>query len=76
LADKHTPAATEAAERTLKLARAEAGEGVAVPRRDTASIVGLAPAQGATDACLHWRQYLERETAILGTGGTVGSVVP
>ncbi|MGU2099794.1 SPFH domain-containing protein [Pseudomonas aeruginosa] len=54
-AEKLTQAATEGADRTLQLARAEAGERLAQARRDTASIVGLAPALGATDAGLLWR---------------------
>lgn len=59
-AEKLTQAATEGADRTLQLARAEAGERLAQARRDTASIVGLAPALGATDAGLLWRLYRER----------------
>ncbi|HBP2852273.1 TPA: protease modulator HflK, partial [Pseudomonas aeruginosa] len=61
---------------TLQLARAEAGERLAQARRDTASIVGLAPALGATDAGLLWRLYRERVPAILGKAGSVGSVDP
>ncbi|MCO3712085.1 protease modulator HflK, partial [Pseudomonas aeruginosa] len=41
-----------------------------------ASIVGLAPALGATDAGLLWRLYRERVPAILGKAGSVGSVDP
>ncbi|MBG7422757.1 protease modulator HflK [Pseudomonas aeruginosa] len=75
-AEKLTQAATEGADRTLQLARAEAGERLAQARRDTASIVGLAPALGATDAGLLWRLYRERVPAILGKAGSVGSVDP
>ncbi|HIH6031153.1 TPA: protease modulator HflK, partial [Pseudomonas aeruginosa] len=40
------------------------------------SIVGLAPALGATDPGLLWRLYRERVPAILGKAGSVGSVDP
>ncbi len=75
-AEKLTQAATEGADRTLQVARAEAGERLAQARRDTASIVGLAPALGATDPGLLWRLYRERVPAILGKAGSVGSVDP
>ena len=74
-AEKLTQAATEGPT-ALQLARAEAGERLAQARRDTASIVGLAPALGATDAGLLWRLYRERVPAILGKAGSVGSVDP
>ncbi|MBH8801768.1 protease modulator HflK, partial [Pseudomonas aeruginosa] len=60
----------------LQGARAEAGERLAQARRDTASIVGRAPAGGATDPGLLWRLYSERVPAILGKAGSVGSVDP
>ncbi len=73
---ENSPRPPPGADRTLQLARAEAGERLAQARRDTASIVGLAPALGATDAGLLWRLYRERVPAILGKAGSVGSVDP
>lgn len=72
-AARQTQAATQAADRTLQVAHAQAGERLAKARTDTATIASLA---GSQDPGLLQRLYRERLPAILGKAGAVTTVDP
>lgn len=72
-AARQTQAATQAADRSLQVAHAQAGERLAKARTDTATIASLA---GSQDPGLLQRLYRERLPAILGKAGAVTTVDP
>ncbi|WP_281688603.1 SPFH domain-containing protein [Pseudomonas citronellolis] len=72
-AARQTQAATQAADRTLQVARAQAGERLAKAHADTATITSLAASQ---DPGLLLRLYRERVPGILGKAGSVTTVDP
>lgn len=72
-AARQLQAATQAADRLLQVARAQAGERLAKARSATATIASLA---GSQDPGLLQRLYRERLPAILGKAGALTTVDP
>ncbi|WP_374438780.1 protease modulator HflK [Pseudomonas panipatensis] len=76
-AARQTQAATQAADRLLQVAHAQAGERLAKAQSDTASIVSLARSQQQeADPGLLLRLYRERVPAILAKAASVTTVDP
>ncbi|GGU52786.1 hypothetical protein GCM10009504_07150 [Pseudomonas laurentiana] len=76
-AAKQIQAATQAADRTLQVAKAQAGERVARANTDTATIISLAQTQRThTDPGLLLRLYRERITKILAQAGSITTLDP
>ena len=68
--------ATQAADRTLQVAAAQASERLAKAQTETAAVMQLAQSRSAVDPGLAMRVYRERMAAILAKAGSVTMVDP
>ncbi|MEK1897198.1 MAG: protease modulator HflK [Rhizobium sp.] len=76
-AEKDRQAADQEADRIVQVAQAKSSERLAKARADTATVTGIASAQGSdSDPGLLWRLYRDRVAQILAQAGSVITVDP